>query len=466
MKLFIYISLAALLFTNCSDKKIDDERDLTENEKVNTYIKEKINEPTSYYLWTEEVQGKSYTLSAEPSTYLSHLLYEEDQWSHIEQDASLGRTEVYKNDDIETGFGYYLLYYKTSNEFIIAKVAYVYPESPAEKAGLKRGDLITKINDEYITQNNMQKLQNADDIKISLSKLEGNSILPPYTTISLTAANIPIDPVLVTSTIDHNGVKIGYMLYTRFVYSGEKDLEHLNEVFREFKIQGVTEFILDLRYNPGGYEVAAIRLASLLAPSSAINNQEILLEKQWNNYWQSQYEKYGENNLISRLDNTVPQDARLDNLNRLWVITSGNTASSSEVVINGLKPFYNDRLKQVGNTTYGKYVGGVTQIPEDDEINDWRLTLIACTDVNSRGESVKGGLNPDYLVEYGEDISNASPLGDTSEGLLATTLELIQGNNTLGMSSRAIPTFIPLQTDQDIYPMLILLGENKTNISR
>ena len=102
MKLFIHICLAALLFINCSDEKIDDGRDLTENEKVNTYIKEKINEPTSIYLWTEEVAGKSYSLTAEPDIYLSHLIYEEDQWSHVERDASLGRAEVYENDDIET----------------------------------------------------------------------------------------------------------------------------------------------------------------------------------------------------------------------------------------------------------------------------------------------------------------------------------------------------------------------------
>ena len=254
------------------------------------------------------------------------------------------------------------------------------------------------------------------------------------------------------------------MLYTRFVYSGDKDLEHLNEIFRGFKRQGVTEFILDLRYNPGGYERAAIRLASLLAPASALNNQEILLQKQWNKYWQSQYEQRPENNLISRLDNTVPQNARLDNLNRLWVITSSSTASSSEVVINGLKPFYNDKLQQVGSTTYGKYVGGVTQIPEDEEINDWRLTLITCTDVNSKGESVKGGLNPDHAAS--EDLADAHPFGDTSEGMLATTLGLIQGKNTLGMSSRSIATFTPLQVNRNIYPMLILPEAKVTDVAR
>lgn len=464
MKLFIHICLAALLFINCSDEKIDDGRDLTENEKVNTYIKEKINEPTSIYLWTEEVAGKSYSLTAEPDIYLSHLIYEEDQWSHVERDASLGRAEVYENDDIETGFGYYLLYYRTSDGFILAKVAYVYPDSPADKAGLKRGDLITKINDNDITQDNMQDLLYADKVKISLSKLEGNSILPPYTTLSLTAANTQIDPVLDTSIIDLNGTKIGYMLYTRFVYSGDKDLEHLNEIFRGFKRQGVTEFILDLRYNPGGYERAAIRLASLLAPASALNNQEILLQKQWNKYWQSQYEQRPENNLISRLDNTVPQNARLDNLNRLWVITSSSTASSSEVVINGLKPFYNDKLQQVGSTTYGKYVGGVTQIPEDEEINDWRLTLITCTDVNSKGESVKGGLNPDHSAS--EDLADAHPFGDPSEGMLETTLGLIQGKNTLGISSRSIATFTPLQVNRNIYPMLILPEAKVTDVAR
>lgn len=453
MKKIIYSTLLFLAAFGCSDEKIDDGRDLTENEQVNTYIREEMTGETSMYLWTAEIQGKSYTLTAEPSVYLSHMRYEEDVWSSVKQDPLASRAESNANDDIESGYGWYLVNYQTEDGFYFSYVAYVYPNSPAAEAGLKRGDLIVKADGQYLN-GDFSKLYTSSSVTVELGYMEGETI---YTetgqTASLTAANTTIDPVLVHKVLDVNGKKVGYLHYTRFVYTGDNDLNHLTTVFRQFKDEGVTEFVLDLRYNPGGYEMAAQRLASLLAPASALANEEVLLEKQWNDTWQAYYELHGGVNLVTRLDNSVPADAQLGDLERLWVITGSGTASSSEVVINGLKPFYGDRLIQVGEKTYGKYTGGITQIPEEEEINDWRLTLITCTDVNSEGTSVKGGLEPDIPIS--EDISSAAPLGDPSEFLLGCVLYGIE-NVPLPMSSRAASTFTRLPAGQEPLPMLIL----------
>ena len=287
--------------------------------------------------------------------------------------------------------------------------------------------------------------------------MEGNTI---YTetgkTVSMTAANTQIDPVLVDTTYEVGGKKVGYLHYTRFVYASDDDLDHLTTVFRRFKSEGVKEFILDLRYNPGGYEMAAQRLATLLAPESAVASEEVLLEKQWNAMWQAYYEAHGGVNLVTRLDKEVAADARLGDLERLWVITGSGTASSSEVVINGLKPFYGDRLIQVGETTYGKYVGGVTRIPDDEEISDWRLSLITCTDVNSEGTSVKGGLVPDIPIE--DNVLDSYPLGDTSEFLLGLVLHGMQNLSTPA-GSRSMSQSVQLPAWQEPLPMLIILQE-------
>ena len=456
MKKLFYISLLTFAALGCTDEKIDDGRDLTENEQVNTYIREEMTGETSMYLWTEEIVGKSYTLTAEPEVYLSHMRHEDDEWSSVEKDPLASRAESNENDDIETGYGWYLVNYQTQDGLYFSYVAYVYPNSPAAEAGLKRGDIITQVDGAYIT-GDFSKLYNSSSVKVGLGRMEGNAIYPePQATVSLTAANTQIDPVLVRKVLDVDGKKVGYLHYTRFVYTGDDDLDHLTTVFRQFKQEGVQEFILDLRYNPGGYEMAAQRLATLLAPAAAVENEEILLTKQWNALWQEYYETHGGVNLETRFDKSVPANARLSDLERLWVITGPGTASSSEVVINGLKPFYSLRMKQVGDKTYGKYVGGLTRIPEDEEISDWRLTLITCSDVNSEGTSVKGGLLPDIPLD--EDISSSAALGDESEYLLSMVLAAIR-NLPTSIGSRSTSPFTRLPETQKPLPMLIIPQE-------
>lgn len=456
MRNLIYIGLLAIAAFGCTDEKINDGRDLTENEQVNTYIKEEMTGNTSLYLWTEEIQGKSVTTTADPSVYVAQMRHSDDKWTSVEQDPLASRTDANENDDIETGYGFYLVNYRTDDGLYFSYVGYVYPGSPAEKAGLKRGDIITKVDGEYLT-GDFSKLYTSSSVTVELGTMEGNTI---YTetgkTVNMTAANTQIDPVLVDTTYEVGGKKVGYLHYTRFVYAGDDDLDHLTTVFRRFKSEGVKEFILDLRYNPGGYEMAAQRLATLLAPESAVASEEVLLEKQWNAMWQAYYEAHGGVNLVTRLDKEVAADARLGDLERLWVITGSGTASSSEVVINGLKPFYGDRLIQVGETTYGKYVGGVTRIPDDEEISDWRLSLITCTDVNSEGTSVKGGLAPDIPVE--DNVLDSYPLGDTSEFLLGLVLSHIQGD-PIPTSSRTMSQSVQLPAWQEPLPMLIILQE-------
>ena len=305
MRNLIYIGLLAIAAFGCTDEKINDGRDLTENEQVNTYIKEEMTGNTSLYLWTEEIQGKSVTTTADPSVYVAQMRHSDDKWTSVEQDPLASRTDANENDDIETGYGFYLVNYRTDDGLYFSYVGYVYPGSPAEKAGLKRGDIITKVDGEYLT-GDFSKLYTSSSVTVELGTMEGNTI---YTetgkTVNMTAANTQIDPVLVDTTYEVGGKKVGYLHYTRFVYASDDDLDHLTTVFRRFKSEGVKEFILDLRYNPGGYEMAAQRLATLLAPESAVASEEVLLEKQWNAMWQAYYEAHGGVNLVTRLDKEV-----------------------------------------------------------------------------------------------------------------------------------------------------------------
>jgi C-terminal processing protease CtpA/Prc len=117
------------------------------------------------------------------------------------------------------------------------------------------------------------------------------------------------------------------------------------------------------------------------------------------------------------------------NLSDLYVIMTGNTASASELLINGLTPYMN--VFKVGTNTDGKYVASVT-------IQDWEtngtvnpkdpyvMQPIVVRIANSQGvTNFRNGLTPDFVIE--EDIANLLPFGDPNETLLKPVLEKIQG---------------------------------------
>ena len=117
------------------------------------------------------------------------------------------------------------------------------------------------------------------------------------------------------------------------------------------------------------------------------------------------------------------------NLTKLYVITTDNTASASELTINGLKPYLT--VKQVGTTTVGKYVGSFTLQDLDTKGNvnpndTWTMQPIVVKIANSLGVSdYVNGLVPDITVS--EDVASLLPFGDTNETLLKAVLNDIQG---------------------------------------
>lgn len=95
------------------------------------------------------------------------------------------------------------------------------------------------------------------------------------------------------------------MIYTDFVFRGNTSLAQLNHVFQTLKSANIDEFILDLRYNQGGYIFAVKQLCSLLAPEEVVENEELLIHKSWNKAYQ---EKYADDptRLEEHFDKTVP----------------------------------------------------------------------------------------------------------------------------------------------------------------
>jgi hypothetical protein len=186
----------------------------------------------------------------------------------------------------------------------------------------------------------------------------------------LNIAQYNINPVLYSSVINLGGKKIGYLVFNQFI-AVEKAKASIDAAFNSFGT-GVTDLIVDFRYNGGGSVETAEYLANLIAPAGVGANRTTLMYKEtFNaNLTNHQYSKYlklkvpGNNytwgsvfdEWVSKPNFYFEKQGSL-NVSNVVFIGTGSTASASELVINVLKPYMN--VKLVGDTTYGKPVGFV-----------------------------------------------------------------------------------------------------------
>ncbi|MGN6640651.1 MAG: S41 family peptidase [Mucilaginibacter sp.] len=354
-------------------------------------------------------------------------------------------------------FGFGLQYYDVDD----IRVTYVYPGSPADQAGLKRGYRITSINNRTALSfdtngygdnsgNNynfvVNAYENSNTISLVVTKPDGSSYTPP--TISI--ANYTVNPVLTYKTFDEgNGHIVGYVVFNSFT-SEDNALPQLNTAFSYFQSQNVTDLVVDLRYNGGGYVLTAEDLDNMIAPASKTgtlmyntyyndiltNGKEVLLKKQWRkdpttgqdyNYGQFDYSVAG--NAV----NFAKQGGL--NVGRVFFIITGSTASASELTINNLRPQMD--VQFVGETSYGKPVGFF-----DIDINKYQMYIPEFSVKNSAGQGdYYGGFTPGDPGFPGiKDIDDMTKdFGDPTEGLLAHILNYVKnGSYTASVQGQTV----------------------------
>ncbi|MBO5873546.1 MAG: PDZ domain-containing protein, partial [Rikenellaceae bacterium] len=232
-----------------------------------------------WYLWSDSIpqyfSKTYYTKNADE--YFESLLYKRndtygDRFSYIEKKSA---AQSKASLPVKTGFGFEFKYLRSSlhsggNEPVkiyLYVVYYVHPNSPAEKAGLKRGDLIYKVNGEYI--NDMNALNSKTNITVKLANFENFYLVfrenDPTRDISI--GEYTDSPILADIILSNNSKKVGYLCYRTF---SEGSDQYLIESFKRYKAEGVSELILDLRYNQGGRLSIAQTLGGLLIPTDKL----------------------------------------------------------------------------------------------------------------------------------------------------------------------------------------------------
>ena len=230
--------------------------------------------------------------------------------------------------------------------------------------------------------------------------------------------SMEINPFFLDTLYQVNGQRIAYMVYNEFstgpANNGTETTydDQMKQIFANFKAQQPDAFILDLRYNNGGYLQCAQALGSLLAPSSALGQDFANL--QFNANANPQLKKYP----LS----TQYADANL-NLERIYILTTSHTASASEVIINGLIPYLGtENVIMIGEKTEGK---NVAMSAYKNDTYGFTLWPVVAYVTNSEGfGDYSDGFKPTYeLVE--RKVASWLPLGDTQEYLLNHAIELI-----------------------------------------
>lgn len=432
---FIWVALVMVLLvgiTSCKDDSNDIKKEsppLLGNAYVNAWIYKNMD---IYYLWKDEIPSKPDT-SLAPDEFFKTLLSNEDRFSWIQEDY-LELLNSLQGVNKEAGYELKLYRESENNENVIAQVMYIKTGSivDAQDLDLMRGDVITQVNGQSMTLSNYQNVLGGLGENHTIKYSRFNSETEDWEdkgTLALTTAEFAENPNFLNRVIEvGNGRRVGYYLYNFFATGKtSKDNEYnvqMDAIFSEFKTQNITDLVLDLRYNSGGAEGATINLASLIG--SGIDGNDVFTRREYNPELQDALiAAYGSSFVFKNFTDKSQNIGSLTN-NRVYILTSSRTASASELLINGLKPFMDVFL--IGSVTVGKNVGSISLYEDNDPKNAWGLQPIVVKSYNSLNQSAySNGFEPNIL-----DLDNdlvLLPLGDENEALLSLAIDHITGGS-------------------------------------
>lgn len=417
-----------VLLTSCGEDRSGEFYALIEDRM---WIEETMRE---HYLWAEDIPTieKEDDYFQEPATFFKNMLSKNalngkgDKYSYMEvaktetengnRSLTLDRTSTY-------GMEFQLTNDPTgTTAHTYARVLYVLPDSPAEKAGIRRGDWIAAINQERVTNDNYKLLIQGGELQLKRNQLvstdDGIGWQVRDSLNVSPSVQMEINPFLLSQVYEADGQKIAYLVYIDFATGPNNEgtesvyNEQMKQIFARFKAEQPDAFILDLRYNNGGFLQCAQALGSLLAPASALGKDFMNLT----------FNEKSNPQMVRYPFDTDYAEANL-NLNKVYILTGGQTASASEAVINGLIPYMGaENVVLIGTKTEGK---NVAMQAFKNEAYGLTLWPVVATISNADNESdYSEGFKPHHELDENK-LTHWLPLGDPEEYLLKNTLSLI-----------------------------------------
>ncbi|WP_029033745.1 S41 family peptidase [Salinimicrobium terrae] len=366
------------------------------------------------------------TFSSPESLFYEGLVADHDEFSFLVSDYR-ALEKSFDGINLSNGMQYGVIAYSKLSPEVLGYVRYVLPNTSAEEQGIKRGDLFNTVDGIQLTRENYFRLLQPASYTIGLAEIIDDKIISTGETVSLQKEEYSTNPVYIAKTLEIAGGKIGYLMYNGFTSSFDAVL---NDTFAMFKAEGVTDLVVDLRYNSGGSVETANDLASMITGQF---NNKVFSKEQWNEDYQTLLANTAPESLINRFNDKIKTGAAINSLGlgKIYFITTLRTASASELLINSLKPYI--EVVQVGENTTGKFQASTTLYDSSNlrrsganPGHTYAVQPLIYKTLNANNVSdYWNGLPPDW--EISENIRNLGVLGDAQEPLLALTLKLIEG---------------------------------------
>lgn len=390
-KLTLGFFLAFSLFIISGCQKDDDEI-----EKANKAFYDLMKE---WYLWYKQMPAVNPSNYSSPYYLLEALrVYPPDRWSFISTKTEF---ESYFKESKFIGFGFGSAY-DTGGSL---RISFIFNSVQLYQLGVRRGWIIKSVNGITLNGQSIGQLLGPNQIGVSATfvfrKPDGTEV-----SHTVTKQEVIMNNVLHKEVINTTAGNVGYLVFQGFT---EPSIAELKLAFQEFTNAGITDLILDLRYNGGGSVGAAVFLGSSLlsAPHKDqvfvkyIHNDKKTSENTTNKFIQTEY------NL---------------NLTRLITIATSGTASASELIINGLKPYI--PVYVVGDDTHGKPTGMYAWYYKDYAFVP---VTFKTTNANDEGDFYDGIPANSYVAD-----DTTRPFGDPEEASLKEALHFIVSGSFSG----------------------------------
>ncbi len=317
----------------------------------------------SLYLWNDKLPNNVNIYDfPSPEELLNYLKYKElDRWSFT--------TSLEEANDMLQGKSYSYGTYFQWDEGDLLRVFLVYKNSDAYQKGLRRSNVIHKIDDKDVkTIQDFSFLFDSNPGSITVEFTDTAGVMR---VVTVHKTEFKQNAVIYKGIYPINGKKVGYLVYDSFL---EYAQDELISAFSYFKSGQVDEMIIDLRYNPGGNVFLADSIASMLIPA----------EKKGSLYYTMRY-----NDDFSEYNSSYffPLHSTNLDLDRVFFITSDFTYSASELVINALKPHMD--VQVIGQSTGGKPVG-MHVIPDPDSVIVVAPVTFKIVNANGEGDYFEG----------------------------------------------------------------------------